>query len=260
MSVVNQYNRTFVGQATANSWKFYLPQIARQHNDNYFEIEVVQLGIRRSGVDEPHDILFFCADIQGTNGGIITDKGMMDSRINLGQITTYDSGSVVAHGTVPSPVSFRLSSLQPFNPFTVTMFRLAAQELANNYDFDLLATADPVAPNNLVPTGTVVTAQFYGRIDDNAISPTPVASGNVLTVTQLASYAPVLAVGTTVIMEGFAENAITAILTGSGGAGTYSVSISQNTAIQSGLASVVDSVTPSQFVMSWVIREMSPNK
>ena len=258
MPIVNQYNRTFIGQETGNSWKFYLPQIARQHNDNYFEIEVVQLGIRRSGLDDPHDILFFAADIQGTNGGIINDKGMMDSRINLGQVTSYDNSSVVAHGTVPSPVSFRLSTLQPFNPFVVTMYRLGAQELANNYDFDLLTTAAPVAPTNLVPTGTTVMAQFYGRIDDNAISPTPVSSGYVLTVTQLASYAPVLAVGQTVTMEGYAANSITALLTGTGGAGTYSTSVSQNTSLQAGLAVIADAITPSQFIMTWVIKEMSP--
>ena len=254
MPVVNQYSRTFVGQAIANSWKFYLPQIPRQHTENYFDVEVVQLGVRRPGTSAPHEVLFFAADIQGINGGFITDKGMIDSRIGLGMIQNYDSGAVVAQLTAPAPITFKIPSFQPINPFTVTMFRLTEQELDNSYGFS--SPSSPLAPTGLVPTGVLVNAQFIGVISDGLGGP-----GTELNVTAMVSPTNNLAVGQTITMEGFAAVTITALVSGTGGTGTYTVSSAQDTGSQKGISTTLtDTVTPSQFIMTWNIKEVSPYK
>jgi len=253
MSVVNQYSRTFVGQAISNSWQFYLPQLPRQHTDNYFEVEVVQLGIRRPGTSAPHEVLFFGADIQGINGGFITNNGMIDSRLCLGMVQNYDSGAIVAQLTAPAPVTFKIPSFQPINPFTVTMFRLAEQELDNSYGFTSSST---LAPTVLVPTGVIVNAQFIGGI---GLTTPGSGSGTNLTVTAMVSPTLNLAVGQTITMEGFAAVTITALVSGTGGTGTYTVSSAQDTGSQKGLSTTLtDTVTPSQFLMTWNIKEVSP--
>ena len=252
MSVVNQYSRTFVGQPIANSWKFYLPQLPKQHTDNWFDVEVVQLGVRRSGVSAPHEVLFFSANIQGVNGGFITNNGMIDGQICLGMIQNYDSGAVVAQLTAPAPITFKIPSFQPINPFSVTMYRLTEQELDNSYEFSSPST--PLAPTVLVPTGVLVNAQFIGVIS-NGLG----GSGTELNVTSMISPALLLAVGQTITMEGFAAVTITALVSGAGGTGTYTVSSAQDTGSQKGLSTTLtDTVTPSQFIMTWNIKEMSP--
>ena len=253
MPVVNQYSRTFVGQAIANSWKFYLPQIPRQHTDNYFDVEVVQLGIRRSGASAPHEVLFFAADIQGVNGGFVTDKGMIDSRIGLGMIQNYDSGAVVAQLTAPAPITFKIPSFQPINPFNVTMFRLTEQELAEDQNF---TAGNPLAPTALVPTGVLVNAQFIGGI---GLTTPGSGSGTNLTVTAMVSPTLSLAVGQTITMAGFAAVTINALVSGVGGTGTYTVSSAQDTGSTTGISTTLtDTVTPSQFIMTWNIKEVSP--
>jgi hypothetical protein len=253
MSLVNQYSRTFVGQSIANSWQFYLPQIPRQNNDNYFEIEVVQLGIRRPGTSAPHEVLFFAADIQGVNGGFITNKGMIDSQICLGTVQNYDSGAIVAQLTAPAPITFKIPSFQPFNPFTARMFRLGQQELANEFTF---TAGNPSSPICLVPIGVLVNAQFIGGI---GVTTPGSGSGTNLTVTAMVSPSNNLAVGQTITMDGFAAVTITALVSGTGGTGTYTVSSAQDTGSQKGLSTTLtDTVTPSQFIMTWNIKEMSP--
>lgn len=253
MSVVNQYSRTFVGQSIANSWQFYLPQIPRQHNENYFEVEVVQLGIRRPGISAPHEVLFFSADIRGVNGGFITDKGMIDSQICLGTVQNYDSGAVVAQLTAPAPITFKIPSFQPINPFTVTMFRMGSQELANTYDF---SAGSPSEPLGLVPIGVFVNAQFIGGI---GVTTPGSGSGTNLTVTAMVSPTNSLAVGQTIVMQGYAAVTIIALVTGTGGVGDYTVSAAQDTGSQLGLSTTLtDTISPSQFVMVWNIKEVSP--
>lgn len=251
MSVVNQYSRTFVGQAIANSWKFYLPQLPRQHTDNWFDVEVVQLGVRRSGVSAPHEVLFFAADIQGVNGGFITNNGMIDSRLGLGMIQNYDSGAVVAQLTAPAPITFKIPSFQPINPFTVTMFRLASQELANLFNSTI------TAPSSLVPTNTIVNAQFAAQLN-NGVS--ALVGGTTLTVDAMVSPSNILAVGQTITVEGSVNTyTITALGTGTGGVGTYTVDTSGLFNPSTNMLSTsTDTVTPSQFIMTWNIKEMSP--
>lgn len=249
MPVVNQYSRTFVGQAIANSWQFYLPQLPRQHTENYFEVEVVQLGIRRPGISAPHEVLFFAADIQGINGGFVTNNGSIDSRLCLGMIQNYDSGANVAQLTAPAPITFKIPSFQPINPFTVTMFRLAEQELASQYVYAL------TAPSSLVPTNTIVNTQFIGQIN-NGVS--AIIGGTVLTVETMLSPTNNLAIGSIINIEGGVVNAISALGTGTGGVGTYTVAaalVAPSTAMNS---TSTDTVTPSQFIMTWNIKEVSP--
>lgn len=253
MTVVNQYSRTFVGQAIANSWQFYLPQLPRQHTENYFEVEVVQLGIRRSGVSAPHEVLFFAADIQGINGGFVTSNGIIDSRLCLGIIQNYDSGAIVAQLTAPAPVTFKIPSFQPINPFTVTMFRLAEQELADAYDSVI------TAPKSLIPTNPIVNAQFIGQIN-NGVS--AIVGGTTLTVETMVSPSLILAVGQTIKIDPTVTSTtytITALGTGTGGIGTYT--INTGALVNPGtfmISTSTDTVTPSQFIMTWNIKEVSP--
>ena len=253
MSVVNQYSRAFVGQSVSNSWQFYLPQIPRQHNDNWFEIEVVQLGIRRSGTSAPHELLFFGASILGVNGAFITNKGAIDSQTCLGMINNYDSGAVVSALTAPATITFRMNTLQPINPFTVTMYRMTEQELSNDYSFTV---GNPSVPIGLMPIGLAVNAQFIGGI---GLTSPGSGSGTNLTVTAMVSPGLTLAVGQTITMLGYAAVTITALVTGAGGTGTYTVSSAQDTGSTQGLSTTLtDTVSSSQFMMTWNIKEMAP--
>jgi hypothetical protein len=198
-------------------------------------------------------VLFFAADIQGVNGGFITNKGMIDSQICLGTVQNYDSGTIPAQLTAPAPVTFKIPSFQPINPFNVTMFRLAQQELDNSYGFT--SPSSPLAPIGLVPIGVLVNAQFIGGI---GVTTPGSGSGTNLTVTAMVSPTNSLAVGQTIVMQGYAAVTIIALVTGTGGVGDYTVSSAQDTGSQKGLATTItDTVSPSQLMMVWNIKEMS---
>lgn len=245
--IVNQYSHTFIGQAIDSTWKFYMPNIPKLRNRNYFEVSVQQIGMRRSGVSAPHDVFFFVGDIQGARSQIVINSGQIDSRINLGMIVNYDSGAVPALLTSPAPVEFRLNTMQPANPFTVTVCRLAAQEL------DKSTSGVLTAPSSLVPMGTTVNAQFNGSID-NGLG----GAGTTLTVNSMTSPSNVLAVGQTVTTSTGATNTITVLGTGTGGVGTYTVASSQLVVSDNFFASSSDTTSNSQLIMVWTIKEMSP--
>lgn len=187
MSIVNQYNRAFIGQTTGTSWSFYLPQIPKTDDKNWFEVEVVQLGIRRAGASSPHDLFFFAADIQGVRSGFVgtNSTGTIDSRVCLGMVDNYDTGAVPAKLTSPGAMTFRIPSFQPFNPFTVAMFKLSSQA---NVNFAGLSLPSPVLnPLSAGDTQAVLTgkvdnqkASFIGKIDNGAG-----AAGTTLTVSSV---------------------------------------------------------------------------
>lgn len=247
--VVNQYTHTFIGQAIGSTYQFYMPMIPKLRDSNYFEIQVCQVGMRRYGASAPHDIFFLVGDIQGTKSQIVTRTGQIDSRVNLGMIVNYDSGAAPANLTSPSSVEFRLNSMQPSNPFCVTICRLSAQELANGF-YSVLTP-----PSTLIPVGTIVNAQFIGGI--GVFGPGS-GSGTNLTVTAMLSPTDSLAVGQTIQMEGFAPVTITALGTGTGGTGTYTVSAAQDTGSQAGKSTSTDTINNAQIIMTWIIKEMSP--
>lgn len=247
--VVNQYSHTFIGQAVDSTWKFYMPNIPKLRNSNYFEICVQQIGMRRSGVSAPHDVFFFVGDIQGARSQIVINTGQIDSRINLGMIVNYDGATIPALLTSPAPVEFRLNTMQPANPFTVTVCRLAGQELA------AASSATIQAPKSLVSMGTTVNAQFTATIDNGAG-----LAGTVLTVSSMTSPSNVLAVGQTVTLASTgATNTISALGTGTGGVGTYTVGSSQLVTPDAYFfSSSSDTASNSQLIMVWTIKEMSP--
>jgi hypothetical protein len=247
--VVNQYTHTFIGQAIGSTYKFNLPMIPKLRENNYFEIQVCQIGMRRFGASAPHDIFFLVADIQGAQSQIITPAGQIDSRVNLGTIVNYDSGTSPANLTSPSSVEFKLRTFQPANPFTVQLYRLASQELANGF-YSVLTP-----PSTLVPIGTIVNAQFIGGIGVTAPGS---GSGTNLTVTEMLSPSNNLAVGQIITMEGFSPVVITALVTGTGGTGTYTVSAARDTGSQLGISTSTDTINNSQMIMTWIIKEMSP--
>lgn len=123
--IVNRYCNTFVGQAAEGKWSFPFPMIPKKHTRNYFEIEVVQFGIQREGAAS-RDVLFFVADVGQGRSTIIDESSVIDSRINLGMLSDYNSGSDVAYSNSSSTI-FRVDSLQPMNRFTVTQCRLSDQ-------------------------------------------------------------------------------------------------------------------------------------
>jgi len=248
-SVVAQYSHTYIGQALENTFKFYMPMLTKLRDSNYWEIEVTQIGLRRPGVSTPHDIIFCMADIQGAQSQVVTDKGQIDSRVNLGMVTVYDSGSVPAHLTSPAPITFRLNTLQPGNPFTVTLFRLGSQELANQFVFT------ETQPSVLQPIGEHVNAQFECVIDDGAGG-----SGTILDVIEMYSPTNSLAIGQIIRAEGVAQTSITALGTGTGGVGTYTVANSRFTGITGVAALSISPDTSSncQMIMNWTIKEMTP--
>jgi len=247
--LVNQYSHTFIGQAVDSTWKFYMPNIPKLRNSNYFEISVQQIGMRRSGASAPHDVFFFVGDIQGARSQIVINTGQIDSRINLGMIVNYDGQTIPALLTAPSPVEFRLDTMQPTNAFTVTVCRLAGQELAAT------SAATIKAPKSLVAMGTTVHAQFAATVDNGAG-----LSGTVLTVSLMTSPSNVLAVGQTItLVTTGATNTITALGTGTGGTGTYTVASSQLvTPADYFYSSSSDTTSNSQLIMVWTIKEMSP--
>lgn len=124
--IVNRYSNTFVGQEALGKWSFVFPMIPKRDVKNFFEIEVVQLGIQRLGTTSPHDVLFFVADIAQARSSIIDENSVIDSRINLGVLSNYDTGANVAYSTSISTI-FRVDSLQPMNRFTVTQCALSDQ-------------------------------------------------------------------------------------------------------------------------------------
>lgn len=245
--VVNQYSHTFIGQAVDSSWKFYMPNIPKLRNSNYFEICVQQIGMRRSGASAPHDVFFFVGDIQGAKSQIVINTGQIDSRINLGMIVNYDGLTIPALLTSPAPVEFRMNTMQPANPFCVTVCRLAGQELAQSN------AAILTAPKSLVPMGTTVTAQFRGSISDGLGG-----TGTILNVVSMTSPSTVLAIGTAVTSSTSAANTITALGTGTGGTGTYTVGTSQLVISDDFFATVSDTTSNAQLIMVWTIKEMSP--
>jgi len=186
MSIVNQYNRAFIGQTTGSSWSFYLPQIPKTQDKNWFEVEVVQLAIRRTGASSPHDLFFFAADIQGVRSGFVNSAGTIDSRLCLGMVDNYDTGAVPAKLTAPAAMTFRIPSFQPVNPFTVSMFKLSSQATVN---FAGLSLPSPVlnplsnGDTQAVLVGVVSNqkASFIGKIDNGAGG-----AGTTLTVTSVS--------------------------------------------------------------------------
>jgi len=254
--VVNQYTHTFIGQAIGSTYQFYMPMIPKLRDSNYFEIQVCQVGMRRYGASAPHDIFFLVGDIQGTKSQIVTRAGQIDSRVNLGMIVNYDGATAPANLTSPTPVEFRLNTMQPSNPFTVTICRLGAQELANSTadSFTRYLTSTPLAPSTLVPVGTYVNAQFVGAMDNGAGGP-----GTVLTVASMISPSNTLAVGQTIRMDGVADVTITALGTGTGGVGTYTIAATRDSAGTQGAVSITyDTINNAQIIMTWIIKEMSP--
>ena len=241
--IVNQYTYTFVGGTTGTQWSFKTPMIPKMKESNYFDVDVCQLGIERDGASAPHSLFFFVANIPGTTSSVVTSYGAIDSRINLGMVANYDTGANPCYLTSPTPVSFRLNTLTPINPFDVTMCRLSGQEIA-------------FTPNTITPPATLIPAsapdgkaQFYGNISDGGI-----AAGNVLYVSSIS--AGTIAVGQTVIY-GTTTKTITALGTGTGGVGTYTVSGAPDLFALNYMASyVTDSVSPCQFIMTWNIKEI----
>ena len=124
--IVNRYSNTFVGQEALGQWSFVFPMIPKKNVNNFFEIEVVQLGIQRAGSPSPHDVLFFVADLAQAKSSIIDETSVIDSRINLGVLSNYESGSNIAYSTSVSTI-FRVDNLQPMNRFTVTQCALSDQ-------------------------------------------------------------------------------------------------------------------------------------
>jgi hypothetical protein len=100
--------------------------IPKKAQRNYYEIEVTQIGIFREGVATPNEVYFFIADIQGARSSIIDETTAIDSRINLGTVVHYATGSRVGAVTSSSTV-LRLNNLQPLNRFTVTQCSLSSQ-------------------------------------------------------------------------------------------------------------------------------------
>jgi hypothetical protein len=245
--IVNQYTYTFVGGSTANQWSFNTPMIPKLKDSNYFDVDVCQLAMERDGTAGPYGALFFVANIPGTTSSVVTTCGTIDSRINLGMIANYDTGANPSYLTAPAPVSFRLNTLTPINPFTVTLYRLSSQELANGF-FSVLTP-----PSTLIPIGTTVNAQFIGGIGVTAPGS---GSGTNLTVTSMLSPNNNLAIGQTIQMEGFAPVTITALVTGTGGNGTYTVSAAQDTGSQAGISTSIDTTNNCQLIMTWVIKEI----
>ena len=247
MSVVNQYTQTYIGQSTDTSWKFYMPMLPKLSDKNYFEINVNQLAISRTGASAPHNIMFFVADITGTNSSVVNSSGQIDSRVNLGMIANYDSGTVPAILTAPAPVTFKINSFQPGNPFTVTMCRLVGQEIAQ-----LPGGISP--PNQLVPASNPdIKASFSAKIDNGAG-----LAGVILTVSAVSK--GVLAVGQEIVNPNVsAGRTITALGTGTGGIGTYTISGANQllTPAESFLSQTTDTVSPCQFIMTWTIKEMA---
>lgn len=245
--IVNQYTQTFIGQSTNTQWSFAMPMIPKLNQKNYFEIEVTQLGIERDGASAPHSLFFFVANIPGTNSATINSSGIIDSRVNLGVVANYDTGANPCYVTTPTPVTFRLNTLQPGTPFNVTMCRLAGQEISQT-----IAGISP--PNQLVPASAPdVKAQFVAKIDNGAGG-----VGNTLTVTSVV--AGVLAVGQSLSYSTGIARTITALGTGTGGIGTYTLSGATELLTPAELmtTNIVDSVSPCQFIMIWNMREMSP--
>jgi hypothetical protein len=130
--LVNQYSHTYIGQvagggAAGANWQFYFPMIPKQDKSNYFEVDIPQIAVYRTGDSAPHDVLFYVADIAQARSSIINNNTTIDSRINLGMIANYDSGSVIGFVTSPAPVVFRMNEFQPGNRFTVTQCALSSQ-------------------------------------------------------------------------------------------------------------------------------------
>jgi len=245
--IVNQYTQTFIGQSTTTQWSFAMPMIPKLNEKNYFEVEVVQLAIERDGTSAPHSLFFFVANIPRTTSAIINSSGIIDSRITLGMVANYDTGANPCYATTPAPVTFRLNTLQPGTPFNVTMCRLSGQEISQT-----ISGISP--PNQLVPASSPdVKAQFVAKIDNGSG-----VAGNTLTVTSVV--AGILAVGQTLNYSTGVVRTITALGTGTGGVGTYTLSGATELLTPAELMTtlIVDSVSPCQFIMTWNVREMSP--
>lgn len=244
--VVNQYSQTFIGQSVGTEWAFAMPMIPKLSEKNYFEIDVTQMAIERTGASAPHTLFFFVANIPGTKSAIINSTGQIDSRTNLGMISNYDSGANIVQLTASAPVSFRLNTMQPGTPFHVTMCKLQGQQIAQ-----VPGGANP--PNQLVPASSPdVGASFLATIDNGAG-----LAGTTLTVTSVN--AGIIVINSVLTYNGIPRT-ITAFVTGTGGVGTYTVSGGAELltpAVQM-ITSLADAVSPCQFIMTWNVREMSP--
>jgi len=124
--IVNRSCITFVGQEAVGKWSFVFPMIPKKNPANYYEIEVNNMGIYRTGVSPPHDVYIFVADLAQARSSIVDEFNVIDSRITLGALTNYDSGANVAT-TTSSPTVFRVDNLQPMNRFTVSQCALSQQ-------------------------------------------------------------------------------------------------------------------------------------
>ena len=82
----------------------------------------------------------------------------------------------------------------------------------------------------------------------------------VLTFVVSISPSNTLAVGQTIRMDGVADVTITALGTGTGGTGTYTIAATRDSAgTQGGVSLTYDSSSNSgQMIMTWIIKEMSP--
>lgn len=223
MSIVNQYNRAFIGQTTGSHWDFYLPQIPKTQDKNWFEVEVIQLGIRRTGTSAPHDMFFFAADIQGVRSGFVNSGGTIDSRLCLGMVENYDTGTVPAQLTASAPMSFRIPSFQPVNPFKVTMFKLSSQGTVNFPGSTLPSSVlNPLSNGDtqgvLVGKVSNQKSSFIGRIDNG----TPGVAGTTLTVTSVSW--GTIAIGQVLTDTNGLVDAGTTITAGSGLVWTVSIS------------------------------------
>lgn len=247
--IVNQYSHTFIGQAIESKWKFQMPNLPKLREENYFEIDVSQIGMRRYGTSAPHDLFFFVADIQGSQSKIVVNnaQAQIDSRVNLGMIVNYDSGTAPALLTSPAPVSFRLKTMQPANPFMVTACRLAAQEIGP------IVSGSLVPPTTLVPMGKFTSALFAAQISNGSG-----LAGTILDVNTMISSGETIGIGQLITTSTGATNTIVSLGTGTGGLGTYNLIASQLVVGDNMTATTTDTTSNPQLIMTWSIKEMSP--
>lgn len=138
-AVVNEYQQTFISTTTPPastdaSWQFNFMSNPKKKESNFYRVTCVSAGYFESGA-VTHGLYLLAGNfsngdvwIQGPlNGSSAVTNSQMGALTTVALIAIYDTGASVAAAVNPTGLSFKLNTLTPARPFTLSLFSLNSQ-------------------------------------------------------------------------------------------------------------------------------------